>query len=85
MFSPAEKAVLDFANFHGVIGLVDGTHVRIQRPCENEADYVNDTTTIPSMYKLCVYLMVDFAMSWRNSQAQSMIHVYGNCRVLEVM
>ena len=44
--SPAEKVAVksqfyDFANFTGVIGLVDGTHVRIQRPIENEADYVN--------------------------------------------
>ena len=46
MPSPAEKVAVksqfyDFANFPGVIGLVGGTHVRIQRPCENEADYVN--------------------------------------------
>ena len=27
--------------FHGVVGLVDGTHIRIQRPSENEADYIN--------------------------------------------
>ena len=25
----------------GVVGLVDGTHIRIQRPTEIEADYIN--------------------------------------------
>ena len=29
------------AHFPGVLGLVDGTHIRIQKPSENEADYVN--------------------------------------------
>ena len=27
--------------FSGVIGCVDGTHIRLQRPSQNEADYVN--------------------------------------------
>ena len=31
----------ELANLPGVLGLVDGTHVRIQKPSENEADYVN--------------------------------------------
>ena len=42
----AEKAEVktkfyEIAHFPGVLGLVDGTHIRIQRPSENEADYVN--------------------------------------------
>ena len=46
MPSPTEKVTVnsqfyDYANFPDLIGLVDGTHVRIQRTCENEADYVN--------------------------------------------
>ena len=31
----------ELAHFPGVLGLVDGTHIRIQKPSENEADYVN--------------------------------------------
>ena len=30
----------ELAHFPGVLGLVDGTHIRIQKPSENEADYV---------------------------------------------
>ena len=42
----ADKATIksqfyELANLPGVLGLVDGTHVRIQKPSENEADYVN--------------------------------------------
>ena len=29
------------AHFPGVVGLVDGTHILIQRPSEIEADYIN--------------------------------------------
>ena len=44
--SYAEKATIksqfyELAHFPGVLGLVDGTHVRIQKPSEHEADYVN--------------------------------------------
>ena len=31
----------EIAHFPGVVGLVDGTHIRIQRPSEDEADYIN--------------------------------------------
>ena len=31
----------EIAHFPGVVGLVDGTHIRIQRPSEIEADYIN--------------------------------------------
>ncbi|KAI6648200.1 Nuclease HARBI1 [Oopsacas minuta] len=31
----------EIAHFPGVVGLVDGTHTRIQRPSEDEADYIN--------------------------------------------
>ena len=46
MPSSSEKANIksqfyDIAHFPGVVGLVDGTHIRIQKPSENEADYVN--------------------------------------------
>ena len=46
MPNSAEKAEVktkfyEIAHFPGVLGLVDGTHIRIQRPSENEADYVN--------------------------------------------
>ena len=42
----ADKATIksqfyELANLPGVLGLVDGTHIRIQKPSENEADYVN--------------------------------------------
>ena len=44
--SYAEKATIksqlyELAHFPGVLGLVDGTHVRIQKPSEHEANYVN--------------------------------------------
>ena len=29
------------ARFHGVVGVIDGTHVRIVAPTENVVDYVN--------------------------------------------
>ena len=46
MPSSAEKATIksqffEFAHLPGVLGLVDGTHIRIQKPSEDEADYVN--------------------------------------------
>ena len=46
MSCSADKATIkslfyDLAHLPGVLGLVDGTHVRIQKPSENEADYVN--------------------------------------------
>ena len=46
MPSSAEKATIksqfyQLANLPGVLGLVDGTRIRIQKPSENEADYVN--------------------------------------------
>ena len=31
----------ELAHFPGMLGLVDGTHIRIQKPSENEAYYVN--------------------------------------------
>ena len=44
--SSAEKAIINsqfyyFAHLPGVPGLVAGTHIRIQKPSEDEADYVN--------------------------------------------
>ena len=46
----AEKATIkmqfyELAHFPGVDGLVDGTHIQIQRPSEDEDDYVKDTST----------------------------------------
>ena len=42
----AEKATVksqfyQLANLPGVLGIIDGTHIRIQKPSENEAEYVN--------------------------------------------
>lgn len=40
----SDKVKSDFykvANFPGVLGLIDGTHIRIQRPSENENEYIN--------------------------------------------
>ncbi|KAI6658927.1 Nuclease HARBI1 [Oopsacas minuta] len=31
----------EIAHFPEVVGLVDGTHIRIQKPSEDEADYIN--------------------------------------------
>ena len=44
--SSAEKATIksqfyELAHLPGVLGLVDGTHMGIQKPSEHEADYVN--------------------------------------------
>ena len=46
MHSSAEKATMksqfyEFAHLPGVIGFVDGKHIRIQKPSDDEADYVN--------------------------------------------
>ena len=46
MPTSTEKAVIksqfyELAHFPGVVGLVDGIHIRIQKPSEHEADYVN--------------------------------------------
>ena len=46
MPSPAKKATIKFqiyelAHFPGVLGLVGGTHIRIQKLSQDEADYVN--------------------------------------------
>ena len=35
------RTFYEIAHFPGVLGLVDGTHIRIQKPSENVADYVN--------------------------------------------
>ena len=45
MPSPAETATIksqfyELAHFPGVLGLVDETHIRIQKPSHDEADYV---------------------------------------------
>ena len=45
MTGSADKATIksqlyDVAHLPGVLGLVDGIHVQIQKPSENEADYV---------------------------------------------
>ena len=39
--SSLKSQFYELAHFPGVVGLVDGTHVRIQKPSEHEADYVN--------------------------------------------
>ena len=36
-----KEGFLRKGGFPGVIGCVDGTHIRLQRPSQNEADYVN--------------------------------------------
>ena len=46
MLSPTDETEVktkfyELAHFPGVLGLVDWTHIRIQKPSENEADYVN--------------------------------------------
>ena len=46
MPSSAEKATIksqfyELTHLPGVLGLVDGTHIRIQKPSKDEADYVN--------------------------------------------
>ena len=46
MPNSVEKAVVktkfyEIDHFPGILGLVDGTHIRIQKPSENEADSVN--------------------------------------------
>ena len=46
MPNPSEKVEVknkfyEIAHLPGVLGLVDGTHIRIQKPHDNEADYVN--------------------------------------------
>ena len=43
----------ELAHLPGVLGLVDGTHVRIQKPSENEADYIK---TFLSLHKCSRYL-----------------------------
>ena len=68
----------ELAHLPGVLGLVDGTHVRIQKPSENEADYVN-------RHYISVSLMVDFPMYWQDSPVQYMTHEFGSSLRLEHM
>ena len=68
MPSSAEKAEVknkfyEIAHFPGVLALVDGTHIRIQKPSENEADYVNHIFTTQLMSKSYVDRMVYLLMS----------------------
>ena len=41
LFKRRKRGFYDKGGFIGVIGCVDGTHVKIQGPTENENDYVN--------------------------------------------
>ena len=52
------------AHFPGVVGLVDGTYIRIQRPSENEVDYINRHFTTQSTFKLFANQMECLVMYW---------------------
>ena len=61
--SPAELQVVkrgfyDKGGFPGVIGCVDGTHVRIQAPSTNETILLIGKDFTPSIYKQCATIMV---------------------------
>ena len=51
----------EIAHFPGVVGLVDGTHIRIQRPSEVEADYINRHFTTKLTSKLFANQMECFS------------------------
>ena len=75
----------ELAHLPGVLGLVDGTHVRIQKPSENEADYVNRHFyhTI-NVLGIC---LPDgrFPMYWQDSPVQYISHEFGSSLRLEHM
>ena len=44
--------------FPGVVGRVDGTHMRLQAPTQDESNYVNRKVLISSMYKVFATMKV---------------------------
>ena len=86
----AEKAEVktkfyEIAHFPGVLGLVDGTHIRIQRPSENEADYVNRHIYHSINVQLYVDRMVYLVMCWLVFLGLFTIRAFGSFPGLEYM
>ena len=84
----ADKATIksqfyELANLHGVLGLVDGTHVRTQKPSENEADYVNRHFYHSINVQAICLPDGRFSDVLQDSPVQYMTHVFGSSLRLE--
>ncbi len=64
-----QEAFMRIAGFPGVVGAIDGTHVRIISPTVNEEAYVSTV----SMFKLCLMLLTRSWILCQNGQGQHMI------------
>ena len=69
----------EFAHFPGVVRLVDGTHIRIQRPSEIEADYINRYLY---HFKLFAIPMERSVIYWHVSLAVFTIQEFGRFQFL---
>ena len=85
-----EKATIksqfyEIAEMPGIVELVDGTHIRIQRSSEHEADYVNRHFYHSINVRHSVYPKVGSLMCWRGSPVRSMILLFGSSHRLGCM
>ena len=64
------------------MGLIDGTHIRIQRPSEIEAVCINQHFTTQLTSKLFANRMERSVMFWHVSLGLYTIKAFGRCRVL---
>ena len=73
----------DITHLPGVLGLVDGTHIRIQKSSENEADYVNRNFYHSiNVQALC---LPDGQFGDVMARFPGSVHVFGNYHRLEFM
>ena len=73
------------AHFPGTVALVDGTHIRIQTPSENEADYINRHFTTQLTSKIFASQIKCLVMYWNVFLGLFMIHGFGRFQVMGCM
>ena len=74
----------EIAHFPGVVGLVDGTHIRIQKPSEIEANYINRYFTTQLTSKLLANRMERLVMYRQVSLGLFTFQEFGNFRCWDV-